>query len=282
MGIFKEEKCVHCGKKAGRVLRQKLKTGEYICGDCWHGMTVSMLSSLRNCDYEGFLRLLDYVDYSNNELSKMFKENHSYQGIHIDTENRLFWLEGDNPRIYYKFEEITEFDMQFVADEAKDGLLGAKVTGKIYLNLRLGFPEICKEEVLAKNVKAKAKVKEGLFKSKIIYDNPKGMDDFLIYFTNAWKAATDEKIIRIFNAEREEAREEARREVQQEAKALSEVQAAMALFMFDDLGTVTLEKLDKQRKRLLKTFHPDEGSGDDTAFAQKINVAYDLLKCEIA
>lgn len=52
----------------------------------------------------------------------------------------------------------------------------------------------------------------------------------------------------------------------------------MTLFMFDNLGVITIEKLDKQRKRLLKTFHPDEGSGDDTGFAQKINAAYDVLK----
>lgn len=52
----------------------------------------------------------------------------------------------------------------------------------------------------------------------------------------------------------------------------------MALFMLDDLENITLEKVKMQRNRLIKTFHPDKGSADDTNYAQKINNAYEVLK----
>lgn len=278
MGLFNEIKCVHCGKKTGLMTRTKLDDGQYICSKCSTGVPISVLSKLNECDYAGFIRVKEYVEYSDNELSKVFKKTHSFHGIHIDTEHKLFYLDRDHPRIYYKFEEIEDFGMTFSADEVKDGFLSTKVNGNIYYELKLGFPGAYVEEALVKNVKANAKVKKGLVKSTVVYDNPKGMDEFLVYFNNAWKSAIDEKIDRVFREEREEAREQARREVYGEANLFSEVQAAITLFMFDSLDDLTLEKLDKQRKRLLKTFHPDEGLGDDTGFAQKINAAYDVLK----
>ena len=43
----------------------------------------------------------------------------------------------------------------------------------------------------------------------------------------------------------------------------------------------TLDELKKQRNRLLKSFHPDEGSEETKKYAQKINSAYELLKGKI-
>ena len=50
---------------------------------------------------------------------------------------------------------------------------------------------------------------------------------------------------------------------------------ALALFMLSP--DYTLDEIKKQRKRLLKSFHPDEGDPESNQYAQRINCAYDIL-----
>lgn len=53
-------------------------------------------------------------------------------------------------------------------------------------------------------------------------------------------------------------------------------QEAMSLYMFS--GSFSKEELKKQRNRLLKSFHPDEGDSQTLQYAQKINNAYEVLQ----
>lgn len=55
---------------------------------------------------------------------------------------------------------------------------------------------------------------------------------------------------------------------------------AMATFMFDSMDGVTIEKLQKQRRILIKAFHPDLNgeNSENIQYAQKINEAFDILK----
>lgn len=54
---------------------------------------------------------------------------------------------------------------------------------------------------------------------------------------------------------------------------------AMGLYMLDDLN-VTEAELKSTRKKLIKTFHPDEGETMEN-FSQRVNSSYDLLKKHI-
>ena len=64
------------------------------------------------------------------------------------------------------------------------------------------------------------------------------------------------------------------------SNASSDYYTALNLFMLDE--GYTLEELKKQRNRLLKSFHPDEGSEETKKYAQKINGAYEILKRKIS
>lgn len=273
MGLFNEIKCAHCGKKTGMMTRAKLNDGQYVCSKCMAGMPAIISVRLNEYDYEGFLKLKEYIEHSNNELSKIFRETHSYYSIHIDTEHRLFYFDNERPRVYYKFSELGEFNMEFRADEVKESFLSCKVTGDIYYKVKTNFPSTFRDEVLVRNVHAKAEVKSGLFRDKVKYENPKGMNDFNLHFVNAWEAALNDEYIRLSRELEKESYE-----TPDYTFNTSELQSAMALFMIDSLTGLTKEGLDKQRKRLLKTFHPDEGSSDDTGYAQKINTSYDILR----
>ena len=46
----------------------------------------------------------------------------------------------------------------------------------------------------------------------------------------------------------------------------------------DGRDDLTLEEVKKQRNRLIRMYHPDTGSAEDTQYAQKINNAYEVLK----
>lgn len=123
----------------------------------------------------------------------------------------------------------------------------------------MSTPYFYHDEVLISNAKAKAKKK--LFGSKIEFESPNGMDEFIYYFTRAWEADV----------------EEANAEFGGNTDASLELQQAMALFMIDNLGDTTLEDLKILRNRLIKTFHPDAGETDNAKHAQKINAAYEIL-----
>lgn len=281
MGLFKEINCVHCGKKTSMLTRAKLADGQYVCGKCTSKIPSEIMSNLGEYTYEDYKELLRYMEESETSLSKAFKETHSFYSIHIDTQHGLFYLDTMYPTVYLKFENLSDFNLTFDPDEVKEGLLGDKVTGKIYYKVKMNTPSFFIDNVLARNVKARAHVKTGIFKDKVEYDNPKGMNEFLHYFESAWDHAKNELYERLARELEEEGYQSQYGYTANQGQSYGysdELRQAMALFMIDDLGAVTLSDIKAQRNRLIKAYHPDTGSASDTPFAQKINTAYEVLK----
>lgn len=155
--------------------------------------------------------------------------------------------------------------MVFKAEEFKEGIIGSKVKGDIVMGITMTNPFFQHEEILVYGAKAKAR--KALFGASVRYENPKGMDFFIEAFACAWEEALekdnkycDDYVETIVDA------------------TPSELQQAMTLFMIDNLDDVTLSSLKLHRNRLIQTFHPDNGSAEDTKYAQKINMAYEVLK----
>ena len=268
MGIFKEINCAHCGKKAGLLTRMKLHDGNCLCGDCVSLIPSFMRDSVKkHYDLEDYRAFLDYKNYSDRELRPRFRETHSYYTIHIDTENKIFYLGYDinEKTVFFNFYSIEDFDLVFKAEVLKEGVLGDKVKGEVLLVLKVNAPYFYHEEILDYSAKAKAKKK--IFSNTVEYDNPRGMDEFLLYFQRAWQASLEEVY-----AQAERANSAG------ESAMANDLQQAMALFMIDRVEDLTIEKIKAQRNRLIKAFHPDRGSSDDTAYAQKINCAYETLQ----
>ncbi len=265
MGFFKEIYCADCGKKTNILTRTKLADEQYLCYECTADIPSYIQKCLPSYSLEQYRELKKYIEYSNNELSKLFNENHDFYSLHIDTEHEIFYFDSGlfSEPLYLKFSNINDFDLVFSPDELKESMFGDKVTGKIFFKIKMNIPYFYYEKVLAKDVKAKAKT--SFFGSKVEYENPKGMSEFLFYFLSAWRNAT------VINDEQEFSSSNS-------ANPTNELQQAMALFMVDDLTKVTLEELKNHRNRLIKTFHPDIASETDTKYAQKINSAYEILK----
>lgn len=196
MALFKEKLCTHCGKKTNMLTRIKLENDEYICGKCVDKMPSEMSEELTGRPYGDFFYLRNYVDEVNPVLAKRFRETHKFHGIHLDTAHDLFYLDGLYPTIYFQLKDLDEFELEFTPDEVKDGFLGAKVTGKIYLRVRIEELLLFVDKVIAKDVKASAKI-GGVVSKKVTYENPKGMDEFIHHMLAAREHALNAEIDRL-------------------------------------------------------------------------------------
>lgn len=169
--------------------------------------------------------------------------------------------------VFLDVKDVTYFDLIFEPEEVKEGIIGTKVRGDVRMILEMSCPPFAHSEKVAFGEKAKAK--KSFLGNQISYDNPADMNSFLDTFLTCCINSTDDDY--------EEAYSDSIQE-DYESSSPRELQGAMALFMLDDLENITLEKVKMQRNRLIKTFHPDKGSADDTNYAQKINNAYEVLK----
>lgn len=267
MGLFKEIKCAKCNKICKMLTRTKLKDGNYLCWDCIRRIPEYMMNSISNAyTLEDYEQLLDYIEYSDNTLNGIFSETQCYCDVHLDSEHGLLFIGNpySDSKIIWELHRIEAFELVFSPEKYKEGMLSDVVTGKILFQIKVRYPYFYYEKIVKNGVKAKAKTT--FFKTKVEYENPKGMDEFLLHFQMAY-----EKSILIEEARRTEQANFGR------TVENNELQQAMAVFMLDGLGSVTLQDLQNQRKKLLKVFHPDNGE-EDNKYAQKINNAYEVIK----
>lgn len=272
MGIFKDVFCAACGEKTKLLTRTGLNDGNYVCAQCAKRIPTYMSKSFTDrYDLEDFNAFQRYVAYSDSVLRPMFCETHKYYSLHIDTEHEIFYIGDwiDEKTVFLQFDQLEDFDLVYHAEEYKEGMVSDKVYGRLLLKIKMGYPYFYYEKQLDTHVKAKAK--KSFFGTKMEYERPKGMDEFLMYFANTWESS-------LAKAEIEDSIAEERDSVD---AASDELAKAMALFMFDDLTKVTMIDLKAQRNLLIKTFHPDKAETNNEQYAQKINCAYDVLKKHI-
>lgn len=266
MGLFKEIHCAKCGKKTNMLFRTKLTDGSYLCSDCTSMIPDYMMDSVRKCySFEGYKSLIDYIDYSNEVLRYVFEETHAYYNIHIDTEHGLFYIgkSVNANTVFLRMRYIDDYNLTFSAEEIKEGTFGDKIAGKILFRIQMGHPIFYHEEIL--DYSARVKAKKAFFGTEYRYENPKGMDEFLLFLEAAIVADLE-----VYRASLEDEYDV--------AEETTELRQAMDMFLIDNLSELTLESLKAQRNRLIKIFHPDATSDSDTKYAQKINSAYEILK----
>ena len=269
MGLFKEKFCAKCGKKVKPLFNVKLKDGNYICMDCFPNAPSYLTNRLDQYTLEKFNDLIDYVNYSKNELSKIFTETHSYKNIHLDSEHGLFYIdELTSENLILKLENVENFDFMFSPEEYKEGFLNDKVYGDVLLGITVNVPFFVLEKKIAKHVKTKAKT--SFFGKKVEYEIPQEVSEFNYYF--------EEATIRAIHIRDFESTNNGNTYQESGTNSASELQQAMSLFMIDDLNNVSLDEIKKQRNRLVSIYHPDKNANIDEKFMKKINNAFEILK----
>lgn len=188
MGLFKEIHCDHCGEKTNVITRTKLKDGKYICSKCTSMVPHYIKTHLWNYEYNDFVKLRQFINYSEQTASKLFKETHAFLSLHLDSEHGLFYFAPGllSTPFYFQVEDVESISLEYDPDKFKEGFFSDKVTGTVKLKLKMRHPYLDYEKELASGVKASAHLKQGVFKDKVEYDNPKGMDEFIAQFQDAY------------------------------------------------------------------------------------------------
>lgn len=276
MGIFKDIPCAACQESTKKLSCIKLKDKNYLCSSCMKRIPSFIRKSVKKDYYiADFHTLINSINYSDEKLRPLFRETGRYYSMHIDSDNHLFYIGNsiNDKTVFFEFHNVLNFDLAFKAVKVKEGFVGIKVYGKILMEVDVQIPYFRFETVLDNFVSVKAqKIMQG---TKVKYEDPQDMNAFYEYFLYL----RDESIA--LNSYYSEETAQQLYEDTVSNVMTSELQQAMALFMFDDLKDVTIGKLRMQRNRLMQTFHPDHGDVEDTQYAQKINSAYEIIKANL-
>jgi len=269
MAFSNRKFCPICGKELSLLNRMKLGDGTFICGNCARLIPGHMKASVK-AEYtlRGLNAFLDYCQYSNNHLRPIFHETHRYYNIGVDINNLIFYIgyTVDSKTVFYNFRNVSVFDLVFKAEEFKEGVFSSSVKGEILMEIEVDQPRFRHEEVL--DPFAKTNAKKVMFGTKVSYADPPAMVEFLQVFLDGC----------IMSREQETYNDPCAQNQWDSFTNSNELQQAMILFMIDRIEDITIERIRQQRNRLIKTFHPDIGSTQDTDYAQKINRAYEILQ----
>ena len=148
-------------------------------------------------------KIRNFFDVENKQREKLFKETHKFKSLHLDEVNDLLYMDHIRPKMYIHMDDVEEFDLRYIPATVKEGFLSDKVTGDIHLNFKINIPPFTREEVIAKDVKSTGEIK-GLIKKSVEYNNPKGMDDFVVAFELATARSINRSLNSILHSDDEE------------------------------------------------------------------------------
>lgn len=238
--------CANCGIRTGVITRQTLKDDRCLCVNCQNALPSYYMNKYHKMTAEEYGVIYTYITGESKELKKKFKKKHSFIDLHLDTANGILCYKPANSvPLYVKLENISHFalDCKTSCFQGSSALVVMTLECKnpyIFIHEALALPGTNYEcEVFMEHCNFVGGSRQN--------NNYKQYDEH----SN--------------NNQNEPVTEDA------------QLQKALAMFMFDSIEDVTAEKLKTQRNRLIKSFHPDANSDEDTRYAQKINEAYDLL-----
>lgn len=234
MKQVKEVHCSICGNKSDQLTRCELTDGNTVCFDCFSDIPSYIKERISSYyDLEAFRELIDYLEYSEEQLKPKFVETAHYGKLHIDEVNGLFYIDdaGCATPMYSELKNVTFFDMDFSADEVKEGPLGNKVLGSVHAALKVAFPKY----FYIKPIVEKVKTKSNFLGTKAVYENPTEMEAFSVRFMRAWHDSVEES--------------ENQSQVATQTD-MSEFEKVKVLFMIDDIKNLTLAEVKRQGNRL--------------------------------
>lgn len=268
LGVFnKPANCEHCGKELKGTEQVYVGPGAFrfiLCGNCYSKINIAIeYYAKRNWRYSDYVDYLNWEEETHEERDK-FNSSYSYpikkskhSRIDVDIENGLFRYNAvDDIGIVFRFSDIAEGNIDFEPSEIKDGIINTKVKGDEYIEFTMNRPCFSNHAILRKDVACVAKP-EKLFSSKYNYYMADEFVDFIRTFSICFHMA--------------------HQQMEQNTEDITEIEKALALFMFDSMDEVTEDNLRKQRNILIKAFHPDNNESNES-YSQKINAAYELLQ----
>lgn len=266
MGIFKNSKlsdnlkifkksgkdvyCANCGTRTGAITREWLLDDKCLCVNCQNTLPKYYKNNYGALTFETYNVIASYMTGESKELGKQFKKKHTFLDLQLDAANGILRYKPSNAvPLYVKLENIADFSLVCHPRSIEDDF------GGITLTLECINPHIFMHEDLELTASENDCYK------------------FMEYYYSIREMREGQNYV---HGEQGGARSEYKSYANNNTED-AQLQKALATFMFDSINDVTAEKLKAQRNRLIKSFHPDANSDEDTKYAQKINEAYELL-----
>ena len=188
MGFFKEINCANCGEETSFLTRTKIANGEeYLCSNCSSNVPKLFSKSLKVCSLDDYKYILEYMT-GQEELKNKFNDTLTYHDFHVDTENKLFYVQRglfEKP-IYFKLENLSFIDFEFIPEEVKEGIFGDKVKGDVKITISIDKPCCFFEAKIATGVKAPAHKR--FLQNKYDFEYPEKLTEFLEAFNLVYQA----------------------------------------------------------------------------------------------
>jgi len=191
MALFNEAYCAHCGKKLNPLNRVKLGDGNYLCKTCAGKVPYELSDKLRSYTYKEYQQALKYKEDAQ-ALAKWFNPTHSYGDVKLDANNGIVCV-GSGGLNYLRLENLEKFELEFRAETFNDNVFRPRVKGDVCLHYQVARPYFERSTLIKMGAKARAKKEYGIFKDKVIFINPDGMDEFMDVFNQTWKRCLEQR-----------------------------------------------------------------------------------------
>lgn len=173
-GVFKKAaRCRHCGKTVPGPQQKTIGKDEdafVLCGDCASKVHEQVLRSAgEDFTYQDYLDCLDWQDETAGERAA-FSPEYSYGGpqwhgetLEVDEKHGLFRLgTKKKPGEVFRFEDLKEWDMGFIPETIKEGVMTRESEGTDYFAASLMKPAIVLKGCLRRKAVCKAERHDGV------------------------------------------------------------------------------------------------------------------------
>lgn len=263
------KKCYCCGNPLPLFGRRKIR-GEVICKTCFMKIPLRLRIDRKRIDGVTANRIVSRYDTDGKQYLKRFVETAKYGPLHVDGVHGLFAV-CEPKKIDANGKIIGEFADVYSLLELEDYEITTKIgkpSGRtVYCGVDFFFELSSPHLRIKQTIKPKALCMTKQIDSETMaIQEPADLSFFRSVFFQAYKSAVEKYNQRI--------------EGLYPTHHSFELLKARSLFMLEE--DYTKDALKRQRNRLLKTYHPDEGADDECLmYAQKINDAYHLLAEEL-
>lgn len=284
--------CCICNSKTGFLFKKRLGDGSEICSSCQKRISDGILESAPYLTKEEVRSWLDYSEKTPN-LTDSFQESHHYGSLHLDFKNALICLcqagnidktghLKNNPGDIYRILDMTEIGLDMEAGKPRDNTL----IGDLYFNAN--FPDygfrlhVCVQHSVPFNSEINGNIVQYLEPGDLIFFR----SDFnrIVRTTFEKKLAEiemekkieQEMARKLFEARERKKREEQEKRRREKEERTSLLHDAKTAFLLDD--DYTIEDLKKQKRILLKAYHPDSGNTPDQRYFKKLMSYYEVLE----
>ncbi|MBQ2811516.1 MAG: hypothetical protein IJF12_05035 [Alphaproteobacteria bacterium] len=177
--FFREVYCSNCGAKGKVMFFKKLKDESLLCKACVGRIPSELADYVDEGTMDNFKYAIELADRSKKEYEPIFNDDAGFHLFEVDSKHLLFKIYGESDLIL-PLSCIEYYNFEFKGEEVKEGFLGDKVKGDVYVTLMAQNPPISYCTTVAFGLKAKAEKK--FLSNTYVYGTPKELEEFLSKF----------------------------------------------------------------------------------------------------